>query len=100
MEDIIFTQIPINIFENIISEQVQKAFQNFNNPVQIIKTDEPEYITRKETAKLLVITLPTLHIWTKQGIVKGYRISTRIRYKRTEILEALMQVKSMKYRRK
>lgn len=32
---------------------------------------EPRFYTRKETAKLLRITLPTLHRLTKEGILKS-----------------------------
>lgn len=56
--------------------------------------DEPdEYITRKEAAKLLKISLPTLSEWSKSGIVKSYRIATRVRYKRKDVELALKAVK-------
>jgi excisionase family DNA binding protein len=44
-----------------------------------------EYITRKEAAAILHITLPTLLKLSVSGKIKGYRIGSRILYKRKEI---------------
>ena len=97
MQNIIFTQIPIDEFKNVLSATVREELQKLyaSQPQQ----QETEYITRQETARILGISLPTLHDWTKRGIVAGYRISTRIRYRKNEILEALQQVQTLKYRR-
>ena len=46
-------------------------------------------LTRKDVAKLLKISLVTVHTWTKQGILKPYRIGNQVRYKETEVLQAL-----------
>lgn len=51
-----------------------------------------ELLTRKEAAKLLGISLPTLLDWTKTGKVQGYRIASRVRYKRTELENSLSQI--------
>ncbi|WP_262884008.1 helix-turn-helix domain-containing protein [Muricauda hadalis] len=53
-------------------------------------------MTRKETAKLLCISLPTLNDWTKTGIVKAHRIGNRVLYKEQEVLEALNEVRTLK----
>lgn len=47
---------------------------------------EQELITRKETAKILGVSLPTLHNWSKLGLLKSYKIATRVRYNRDEVL--------------
>jgi excisionase family DNA binding protein len=52
-----------------------------------------EYITRREAANILRISLPTLHSWTVTGRLKSYRIGTRIRYKKSEVLASMMQVR-------
>src|SRR5436309_340315 len=48
-----------------------------------------DYLTRKEVAHLLKITLPTLHDWTKNGLLKAYKIGTRVLYKPNEVKDAL-----------
>jgi len=60
------------------------------------KKGETRYITRNEAAELLKITLPTLNRYTQLGIVKGFRIGTRILYKLEDIEE---DVKSIAIRR-
>jgi len=52
-----------------------------------------EYLTRLETAKLLKVTLPTLHSWTKKGYLKAYRVGERnVYYKLPEVLSAFKEI--------
>ncbi len=65
--------------------------------LQTIKTDlqpkkQPEYLTRKEVAKLLKVSLVTLTDWNKKGILKPYRLGNLIRYKLSEIEESLIAI--------
>ena len=57
------------------------------------------YLSRKEVAKLLKITLPTLHDWTKLGYLKAYKIGTRVLYKPSEVQEALEKASSFKHKK-
>lgn len=58
-------------------------------PFLVHNDPEEEFLTRNETARLLKISLPTLHDWTRTGKLKSYRISSRLRYRRSEVIEAL-----------
>ena len=58
-----------------------------------------ELLTRVEAAHLLGITLPTLREYTKRGLVVGYRIASRVRYKRSEVLGSLQQIRTPKPQR-
>lgn len=53
------------------------------------REETAEYITRKEVAHILKITLPTLRDWTRLGWLKSYKIGTRVLYKRKEVEEAI-----------
>ena len=53
-----------------------------------------ELLTRVETAKQLHVTLPTLRQYTRRGYVKGYRMGNRVLYKRSEVLNALQQMRT------
>lgn len=55
---------------------------------------QTEYLTRREAAHLLGVSLPTLNEWSKNGTVKGYRIASRVRYKRAELEQSLSQFKT------
>jgi|SRR5436189_6209965 excisionase family DNA binding protein len=60
---------------------------------------QSDYLSRKEVAKLLKITLPTLHDWTKLGYLKSYKMGTRVLYKESEVIETLEKVPSFKNRK-
>lgn len=58
-----------------------------------------ELLTTDQTAALLGITRPTLREYRRKGYVTGYRIGTRVRYKRNEVLNALQQMRTAKQAR-
>ncbi|WP_076548666.1 helix-turn-helix domain-containing protein [Maribacter ulvicola] len=53
---------------------------------------DTQLLTRQEVAKWLDVSLPTLHAWTKNGILQSYRIGNKIRYKKNEVLNALQSI--------
>ena len=95
MEKFILISAPelITLIHEAIKAEVEKII-----PAQKPQS-ETEYITRKETAQILGISLPTLHDWSKTGIIPSYRISTRVRYKKSDIEASLGKVESFKYGR-
>ncbi len=50
---------------------------------------QEELITSTTTANILGVSKPTLHRWKMQGFIPFYRIGTRIRFKRSEVMEFL-----------
>lgn len=56
----------------------------------IPKKEDPRYLTRKEAAAFLKISLPTLPQYTRTGRISGYRIGRRVLYK-LEDLELNME---------
>jgi excisionase family DNA binding protein len=54
--------------------------------------DSEILLTREETAELLSISLPTLWKYTRDGLFPGWRIGSRVRYKKSEILSALKKM--------
>lgn len=64
------------------------------NQSEPTETAPEKLLTRIETAKLLGVTLPTIIDWQKKGILKGYRIGNRIRYKHAEIMETVTNNKT------
>ena len=51
-------------------------------------------LTRDETAKLLGVSLVTLHNWTKANILTAYRVGNKVRFKENEVLSSLQQINS------
>lgn len=81
----------INRIAEILSDKVSQAIPKEEKPTN--------YLSRKETAKLLKISLPTLDKYLKEGYLKSYRIGNKIRLKEDEVETAMEEVMSMKYKR-
>jgi len=65
-----------------------------------LKTEAPKkYLTKKETAALLRMSLPTIQRLTASGKIKGSRIGRRILYSADEIQEAMKRIETLKYNR-
>jgi excisionase family DNA binding protein len=97
MENVLLTSIRIEELKAVISDTVRSELSK-----HLENRDAPrpaELLTRKAAAKFLDISLPTLLEFTKTGKVKGYRIGTRVRYKQTELEQALNQIQSVKDKR-
>jgi excisionase family DNA binding protein len=90
---IILHQTPLEdiklFLENIVSEQFKKYQSDRQSKPEI------EVLSRKETAEKLGVTLPTLHLWTKNGTIQGTRIGKRcIRYRASDVEAALKNINS------
>lgn len=75
-------------FKAEILEGVSKQFQEFSKN---FKPTEPiKWITRKEASELIGVSLVTIHNWSKEGIINPYKIGNRVRFKRTDIENILL----------
>jgi len=90
MQTIIY-QLSNDQLHTVLSEVLKLEFSKFNN---VTPPEEPEYITRKETAHILGVSLVTLNVWSKTGVIPAYRIESRVRYKKSEVLNSLTKVRT------
>lgn len=81
----------IDIFEGVLAEKLYEF-----SPPPASKT---EYLTRKEVAALLRISIPTLHELVKTGRLKAYRIGGRVLFNKSEVEDSLEEIESQKYKR-
>lgn len=91
MEKMIFSNVSTNELRQIIAEVVHSELQTLQLQTNNIQPSE-EFLSRKEAAKYLGISLVSLAEWTKQGFIQAYRISTRIRYKKVELDRSLKAI--------
>lgn len=64
------------------------------------KETADEYLTRKETAEMLGVSLPTLHSYVNKGYIKAHRLGEKtIRFKKEDVQYAINAVEPMRYRR-
>ncbi len=85
----LFGITPDELKESIIND-VRTELQLITESLK--PTPTPTYLTRKETAKILKVSLVTLHDWNKKGILKPYRLGNLIRYKSNELEQALISI--------
>ena len=62
-------------------------------PKDTLQTEN--YLTRKETAKKLNVSLPTLTGYTKRNIIVGYKFGAKVLYKQSEIETCLKKIPNM-----
>ena len=98
METIQINNLGVAELQELIETSVKKAL------AQTVTKPEPEpeteLLTRNEVAKMLQISLVTLTEWIKQGRVPAYKINSRVRFKKNEILNSLKEVQTLKFSRK
>ena len=76
-------------FKNEILTGVKAELTAFAKNLQTNNHDT--LLTREETAKMLSISLVTLWQYDKQNILPSYKIGTKKRYKKSEVLAALQK---------
>ena len=92
-EPIVLSPIPLPDLLGEITKAVRSELDARTPPTA---PPAEELLTRDQAAQLLSITLPTLRDYTRKGFVIGYRIGTRVRYKRNEVLDGLQRIRSAK----
>lgn len=95
--DIILYSSSKDELKGLIAETLKEELSVFFNKEN--KLDDSRLYTRKEVAKILSISLPTLNTWTKQGVIKASRIGNSVRYSAEDIEQALRTIQSIKYSR-
>lgn len=80
-----------NIISQAISEHLGKS-----TPAPLVDVG---YHSRKETAKILHVSLPTLDKYTESGMIRGSRFGRRILYSLDDITTSLKQIQNVKFRR-
>ena len=89
-ETILLQGITLDNLKTVIVQGVDERLK------ELVKQPEPQkkvqYLTRHEVAKLLSISLPTLHDWSKKKILNPYRMGCRVYYKSDEVDQALKQI--------
>lgn len=81
-------------------EQIRRTVRDeiiFQRSCEVVA--DKKYLTRRETATRLRITLPTLNAYTKKGLLKGVRFGYRVLYREEDVLTAIKDIPNQKYRR-
>lgn len=78
-------------FRVFMDEIMKGKFDEFAKTLSTLPSNGGDLLSRKQTAELLQMTLPTLRKWTKNGALKSTGIpgSSRVYYKRENVELAL-----------
>ena len=96
MEKIILHSTPIPELRSMIGEILREELRKFKPENSSPSQTSSEYLSRKDVCELLKISMATLHYWTKDGILQGYRIGGRVLYKMVEVEAALHEIANFK----
>ena len=89
----ILTSLDPNEFKNLISQTVSNAVQLELSKVSQTETlVQKQIFSRQETAEILGISLVTLDSYIKAGFIDAFRLGHRIRFKHSDILQALTKI--------
>ncbi len=71
-------------------EKLERLIADLRNEINQLKElkSPKEFITRKEAAEILKVSVTTVINYEKRGIIQAYRIGSQIRYKQKDILNA------------
>ena len=95
MKTILLERLSIEEFQTLVKEIIQVEL----NQVSKDSISPNSFLTRKEAATYLRISLPTLNSWTQQGFIKGYKIKSRVRYRLKDVEKALSEIPLKKFKR-
>lgn len=79
----------------MIRESVRDEMQNIKPPKP---KSEVKYLTRKETARRLKVSLVTLTDWVNRGKIKAHKIGGRVLFRECDVEEAVAQIIPLKHR--
>jgi hypothetical protein len=84
--------------ENISASEFRKeilsdftaALHTFATSLQ--NPDKEILLTRQQTADLLSVSLVSLWDYTRKDIIQAFRIGSKVRYKKSDVLDALQKM--------
>jgi len=89
-KQLIFDVLSKEELEDLIGKSLEEVIKN--NPFN--HSPDQELLTREEACMLLKVDSSTLWRWTNQGKITAYGIGSKRFYKKEELLESLIQLKT------
>jgi hypothetical protein len=82
------------LLENVNSEVLFQTFRDIvrTEIANIQPKNETKYLTRKQVCEKFHFSLPTLHAYSKRGLLKSKRIGSRVLYLEDDIQAALKDI--------
>ena len=94
MENVILTQTTKDDLISQITNNVLSGIAAILKESRETDLNAKEWLSSRETETLLKISSVTRWNWSKNGILKSYKIGNRIRYRKDEVIKALLIIES------
>lgn len=94
MTDIILTQTTKRELIIELKNEILSGITDLLKESRESDLNAKEHWTSKETEEKLKISAVTRWKYTKVGILKAYKIGNRLRYRKDEVLQALIKIES------
>lgn len=93
-------QVTPDQLTELVRVAVRSELANFTPPAPV-GSDLPEFLTRRQTAERLQVSLTTLHVWAsdsdeRPAVLVPLKINGRVRYRRADVLTALKESRRFK----
>lgn len=95
MEQVILISVPLDQLQGMISQAVETALDKRQAPAA--PAPENEFMTAAQVRDMLKISNFTLYMWRKQGVIPCTRVSRKLLFNKSELLEALKALGKNKY---
>jgi predicted DNA-binding transcriptional regulator AlpA len=96
MNSIQLIQVTPNELADLISENVKTSIQNLAKGLnELNQPHQKEIVSRKEVAEMFDVSLVTIHDWMNNDILKPYKIGGRTFFKRSELMQLLINSKAV-----
>ena len=87
MADLIFIEVTKDELKGLIKETIEESLKQ--HQITAISTRNEPLLKIDEVCEILRVSRVTINKWKKSGRIPFYRISNRIFFKKSEILESL-----------
>ena len=94
--EILLNGVKLNELLAKIGQLIDEKIGNLQQPKE---KKQSQFISRKEVAALLKISLPTLNQWSKLGWLLSYKMGNRVLYDAQEVEQALCKVTAYKHKK-
>lgn len=91
-----FVELFRPIFEEVITDSINKINSGVSTSTPPATTKPESYVTKKQASELYQVSEVTLWKWEKLGLIQGYRIGKLLRYKHSELVEAMSKINRKK----
>ena len=96
MDNIILTTITRQHLVKEITSEILDGIVELLKIEKLNTHTTDELLTRKDVASLFKISLVSVYEWSKKGILKPHKIGSRVRFKRSEVMAAMIEMETQK----